>query len=103
MSEWLNGVKGAEQHVEQWGCISYLADHLRDEYGSAYVDGWNDYVRNTAYAKALDQIERDYCHAVVNVSYATHTELEVLGILQKLQDKRRQDIQNLQRKFINQF
>lgn len=100
---WLDGVKHAEEHFKKWCSISYLADHLRDEYGTDFVDGWNDYVRNHAYLKELDQIERNYCHAVVNVDYATHTELEVLGILQRLQDKRRQDIQNLQRKFINQF
>lgn len=100
---WLDGVQSAEAHFKTWGSISYMAPHLVDEYGTDYVDGWNDYVANSAYRKELDKIEADYCHAVVNISYAAHTELEVLGILQRLQDKRRQDIQDLQRKYINQF
>ena len=100
MSKWLDGVKAAENHAQANGNVRLATPALItaccdcDE-DFQYFEGWNDYVRNSAYAAKLDQIERDYCHAVVNISYATHTELEVLCILQKLQDKRRQAIQQL--------
>lgn len=104
MSRWFDGIKAAENHAQANGNVRLATPALItaccdcDE-DLQYFEGWNDYVRNSAYAAKLDQIERDYCHAVVNINYAAHTELEVLCILQKLQDERRQQILELKNDF----
>lgn len=99
MATWFDGVKDAEAFNQKRGTVSCIPDYERDDYGHEYTDGWNDYVRNNARSQELARIEAEYCHTVVNISYALHTELEVLCILQQLQDKRRQKLQDLQQKF----
>lgn len=79
---WLSELQQAEQFYQEHGYVNRRG-----------LPGWDafvSFVYNDAHFRArLARIERAYCRLVVKVSYATHTELEVLGILQRYQDKRR--------------
>ena len=96
-SQWSLGVLAAEQTWQEDGHITALVPHRTAQ--QEFCQGWNDYIThllgNTTpevpgiVSLRLERIERAYCRAVTKVRYAMHTEIEVLGILQRLQDKRR--------------
>lgn len=100
MVTWFDGVKMAERMLQKVGVVKPVV-YKKGVATPEFNAGWNDYVRNNARSQELARIEAEYCHAVVNVSYAMHTELEVLCILQQLQDKRRQQIKDLSNEFSN--
>lgn len=93
-SQWSLGLLAAEREYQESGYIAPLQGK-----NTEFCQGWNDYIahnlgeqRCPTPAKVparLNRIHNAYCRAVTKVNYAIHTELEVLGILQRLQDKRR--------------
>lgn len=95
-SQWTLGLFAAEREYQQHGFIDTLVPYNHSQ--QEFCQGWNDYIAHrigkTTHAVPsivsirLDRIEQAYCAAVTKVRYATHTQLEVLGILQRLRDKR---------------
>lgn len=96
-SLWTLGLFAAEREYQQHGFIDTLVPYHPGQ--QEFCQGWNDYIAHrigkTTHAVPcivqlrLDRIHRAYCRAVTKVNYAMHTQLECLGILQRLQDKRR--------------
>ena len=95
-SKWTLGLFAAEREYQQHGFIDTLVPYNADQ--QEFCQGWNDYIAHrigkTTHAVPgtvqlrLDRINRAYCAAVTKVNYALHTQLEALGILQRLRDKR---------------
>lgn len=95
-SKWTLGLLAAEQEYQQQGFITALVPYKPEQ--QEFCQGWNDYIAHRIGKTTCDmpgivtvrlaRIERAYCQAVTKVNYAMHTELEVLGILQRLRDKR---------------
>lgn len=94
MSEWLRGLLFAERYYKEYGEL------YTTQGNNEYAQGTQAYKEHISTRKLprtdqvrlavrLARIERAYCHLVSKLNYAVHTELEVLGILQRLKDKRR--------------
>lgn len=94
MSEWLRGLLFAEQYYKQSGKL--YTTQGNNEYASG-VTAYREHVATRKLPKTdqarlavrLARVEHAYCRLVSKLNYARHTELEVLGILQRYQDKRR--------------
>lgn len=96
-SQWTLGLFAAEREYQQHGFIDTLVPYHPGQ--QEFCQGWNDYITHRIgevthavpciVQLRLDRIHQAYCRAVIKVNYAMHTQLEVLGILQRLRDKRR--------------